>query len=160
MLGSTTVTTNGAGQASFDVVLPAAVEPGWLLTATATLEPVGATSEFSACTEIEPGDVTDVAEGAGAPAAPLRLAQNVPNPFRAQTAITYSLEAGGEVALGIYDVQGRLVRRLIEQPLDAGTYTATWDARDAQGHAVQSGIYFYRLDTPAGSEQRRLTIVR
>ena len=52
-LGATSVTTNAAGSADFEVLLPA-VEPGglpggWVVTATATREPTGATSEFSAC---------------------------------------------------------------------------------------------------------------
>jgi hypothetical protein len=51
-LGRTQVTTNGAGSAAFDVVLPTAVNAGWFVTATATLEPLGATSEFSACSTI------------------------------------------------------------------------------------------------------------
>ncbi|MHC5113169.1 MAG: hypothetical protein ACYTGP_01915 [Planctomycetota bacterium] len=60
-LGTTTVTTNAAGDASWDHVLPATVADGWVVTATATLEPVGATSEFSACVaatgDAAPGDV-------------------------------------------------------------------------------------------------------
>jgi hypothetical protein len=48
-LGATGVVTNGAGQASFDVELPAAVPTGWFVTATATAEPQGSTSELGAC---------------------------------------------------------------------------------------------------------------
>ena len=45
-IGSKQVTTNGSGDASFDVTLPANVEPGARITATAT-DPDGNTSEFS-----------------------------------------------------------------------------------------------------------------
>ncbi len=48
-LGATAVTTNASGLAAFDVTLGAVVPAGWVATATATREPVGATSEFSAC---------------------------------------------------------------------------------------------------------------
>ena len=48
-LGSAPVTTDGSGLGPFDVLLPGPVAAGWLLTATATLEPAGATSEFSSC---------------------------------------------------------------------------------------------------------------
>jgi len=51
-LGSTSVTTDAAGNAGFDVLLPVAAPDGWVLTATATLEPLGATSEFSACVPV------------------------------------------------------------------------------------------------------------
>ncbi len=45
-IGSTQVTTDGSGNASFDVTLPATVENGSRITATAT-DPSGNTSEFS-----------------------------------------------------------------------------------------------------------------
>ena len=51
-LGATNVSTNAAGNASFDLVVAASVPTGWVLTATATLEPLGATSEFSACAAV------------------------------------------------------------------------------------------------------------
>jgi hypothetical protein len=52
LLGSAAVTTDVAGDAAFDVLLIAAVPDGWLLTATAVLEPLGSTSEFSACVDV------------------------------------------------------------------------------------------------------------
>ena len=51
-LGSTPVTTDGSGFASFSVLVPVAPPTGWYVTATATLEPLGATSEFSGCVQI------------------------------------------------------------------------------------------------------------
>jgi hypothetical protein len=60
-LGSTSVMTDAAGDALFDVLLPATVADGWVVTSTATLEPLGATSELSACVEVSgdstPGDM-------------------------------------------------------------------------------------------------------
>ena len=57
-LGSTTVTSGASGNAAFDHSVPAQVPVGWVVTATATSEPTGATSEFSACTPILPGERT------------------------------------------------------------------------------------------------------
>lgn len=48
-LGGATVSTDAAGDASFSVWLPASAPSGSFVTATATREPLGATSEFSAC---------------------------------------------------------------------------------------------------------------
>ena len=48
-LGGTGVVTDAFGHAAFDVTLVEPVPSGWVVTATATLEPTGATSEFSAC---------------------------------------------------------------------------------------------------------------
>ena len=55
------MTTNAAGDAGLDVVLPGTLQGGWVVTSTATLDPIGATSEFSACVvatgAASPGDV-------------------------------------------------------------------------------------------------------
>lgn len=51
-LGGTDVTTDASGDAAFDVLVGAGVPAGWITTATATHEPVGATSEFSACVAV------------------------------------------------------------------------------------------------------------
>ena len=51
-LGSTGVTTDAAGDADFDVFIAASIPDGWVMTSTATLEPIGATSEFSACVSV------------------------------------------------------------------------------------------------------------
>ena len=60
-LGSTSVSTDAAGNAPFDVSLSATVPDGWVITSTATLEPIGETSEFSACLPIESQTITQVA---------------------------------------------------------------------------------------------------
>jgi len=51
-LGSTPVTTDAQGSAAFLVGLPP-VPAGWVVSATATSEPGGATSEFSACRTVQ-----------------------------------------------------------------------------------------------------------
>ena len=60
-LGAASVVTDGAGNAAFDVLIHGIVPDGWIATVTATLEPVGATSEFSACISVTgvamPGDL-------------------------------------------------------------------------------------------------------
>jgi hypothetical protein len=56
-LGSTMVTTNGSGDASFTVTFSATVPDGHCITATAT-DPVGNTSEFSAAVFVEGGPPT------------------------------------------------------------------------------------------------------
>jgi len=100
-------------------------------------------------------DVSDLA-----PAHGLTLAQNVPNPFNPSTRIDYNLGGAGKVTLRIYDVRGRLVRGLVDRADVPGTHSATWDGRDDRGIAVASGAYWYRLTTPEGVRQRRMTLVR
>ena len=96
----------------------------------------------------------------GAPAAPraLVLHTNMPNPFRSGgTSIRYDLFGPTPVKLVVYDAQGRAVRRLIDERLQAsGSHAVTWDGRDEQGRAMPGGVYFARVDAGASSQTRRV----
>jgi hypothetical protein len=70
-LGSTSVTTDASGSASFDVLLAATVPTGSLVTATATLELLGATSEHSACVALSEQVHCQANVGYGGPGAGL-----------------------------------------------------------------------------------------
>lgn len=76
------------------------------------------------------------------------LAQNFPNPFNSSTIIRFSIPhqlSGFPVALTVYDVQGRVVKRLVNAPVPAGNYFTKWDGTDETGKPVSSGVYIYRL---------------
>jgi hypothetical protein len=67
--------------------------------------------------------------------APLALAIHLasPNPTAGPSTIGYDLPAVGQLALGVYDVGGRLVRSLESAPQAPGRHVAAWDGRDAGG---------------------------
>ena len=99
-------------------------------------------------------------EGLGSTSA-LVLEPNRPNPFRSATAISFSIPSADEVRLGIYDVTGRLVRRLIdERRLAAGAHERTWDGLDERGRPAAPGVYYYRLETSADSGTRKMLLLR
>ena len=84
-----------------------------------------------------------------------RLDANYPNPFHTTTRITYTLSQGGPVRLRVFDIRGRLMRVLADHSHGPGIYTLEFN-----GLGLPSGAYFYRLETPAGSQARRMTLVR
>jgi hypothetical protein len=89
------------------------------------------------------------------------LYQNVPNPFNPTTTIRYDVPAGGgHVSLVVYDVNGRLVRALVDRTDDAGAKSVVWDGSDEHGLAVSSGVYFYRLIGPGFSETRKMAVMK
>jgi hypothetical protein len=63
-----------------------------------------------------------------------------PNPFNAQTTISYSLSRSSPVTIDIFNIGGQRVARLEEGQRSAGEHKATWDAG-----ALPSGIYFAQL---------------
>jgi subtilisin-like proprotein convertase family protein len=104
------------------------------------------------------GDVVAVGGAPGAGRA--MLAQNRPNPFNPQTSITFGVPNGGGVSLEIYSTTGRLVRTLVDETMDAGTYEIVWDGTDAAGRPMASGLYFYRLETGEERLVRRMSLLR
>jgi hypothetical protein len=84
------------------------------------------------------------------------LHQNYPNPFNSETMIRFELPASGIVDISIYDVSGKLVRVLVRESRQAGSYSVKWDGRDSAGNAVPSGIYICRMETRS-SDGRRFT---
>ena len=77
------------------------------------------------------------------------LEQNYPNPFNPTTQIQFSIPEQANVTLTIYDITGREVSELVNEALGTGTYTATWDGRNANGQLVSSGVYLYRIQALA-----------
>ncbi len=94
------------------------------------------------------------------------LTQNFPNPFSAngtfgnpETQIKFHLEREQRVRLRIFDVSGRLVRRLGERVYGPGEHVVNWNGRDEEGVTVASGIYFYELLAGEQSLRRRMALV-
>jgi 7,8-dihydropterin-6-yl-methyl-4-(beta-D-ribofuranosyl)aminobenzene 5'-phosphate synthase len=88
------------------------------------------------------------------------LDQNHPNPFNSSTVIRFSLPARAEVELAVYSLLGQRVVSLARGTREAGSYTVTWDGRDARGNALASGMYLYRLQAGSQVEARKLLLVR
>jgi len=103
--------------------------------------------------------VTEIATGPPLPA--IHLAQNVPNPFNPATTIEYRLPAASSVRLEIFDLRGRLVRRLRDgEQESAGRQAVVWDGRNDAGRAVAAGVYLYRLEAGNTRAARRMVLVR
>ena len=89
------------------------------------------------------------------------LLNNVPNPFNPATIIHYVMpEGGGDVRLEVFDARGRLVRTLVDGFVSAGPQAIEWNGRDNSSQNMPSGVYFYRLDGPGGSEALKMLLLR
>ncbi len=83
-----------------------------------------------------------------------------PNPFRTQLAIQLANAHAQRVRLRVYDLSGRLVRRLIDGDEPAGRRLVTWDGRDTQGHLAAAGVYIVRLEANEVQMSRRVQLLR
>lgn len=102
---------------------------------------------------------TTAQEPSAEPMPSAHLAPPYPNPTDRVSTFDYELATSGLVRLDVFDVQGRLVRTLLERQHAAGPHTASWDGTDDAGRRVASGMYLYRLQTPTDSVTQRVTLV-
>ena len=83
------------------------------------------------------------------------LSQNYPNPFNPSTKISFELKEFGHARLVVYDMLGREVARLVDEPLSANTYTINFDASD-----LSSGIYVYGLEFGGQRLNGKMTLLK
>lgn len=68
-----------------------------------------------------------------------------PNPFSEITTIEYTLSDKSYVSVSIFDIQGKIVKQLLEQDKIAGNYSISWDATSDNGQCVTNGVYFIKV---------------
>jgi len=71
--------------------------------------------------------------------------QNYPNPFNPTTTIRFALPQATFVTLKIYNMLGQLVKTLINEQKNAGTFNVRWRGDNSSGLKVSSGTYIYRV---------------
>ena len=89
-----------------------------------------------------------------------RLAQNYPNPFNPTTRIRFSISERSFVNLKIYNVAGQLVKTLVYDVREAGTYIVAWDGKNNGDRKVASGIYFCRFAGGDYVQTKKMVLLR
>ncbi|MFC1568743.1 T9SS type A sorting domain-containing protein [bacterium] len=84
-----------------------------------------------------------------------RLFQNYPNPFNAGTQICFEIPSRSHVRINILNVQGQLVKSVINKLLPTGKHTISFDASD-----LPSGIYFIHMKTKVFSEFTKMILLK
>jgi hypothetical protein len=88
------------------------------------------------------------------------LSDNFPNPFNPVTRLKFGLKEKGLVRIRIYDVSGRLVRIIIDEIRDAGSYETVWDGTNGEGRVTASGIYFCRMEAKDFERTLKMVLLR
>ena len=83
-----------------------------------------------------------------------------PNPFNAETSISFRLAERAPVSLVIYNILGERVKTLVAEELDVGYHTVYWNGKDKTGGLVASGIYFYRFESKMLTKTMKMVLVR
>ncbi|MEK7727289.1 MAG: T9SS type A sorting domain-containing protein, partial [candidate division KSB1 bacterium] len=78
-----------------------------------------------------------------------------PNPFNPSTKISFDLTKSVQVKLSVYDVNGKLLATLVNNKLEAGAHSVTWNAK-----GQTSGVYFAKLEAEGLSQVQKMTLVK
>ena len=84
-----------------------------------------------------------------------RLSQNYPNPFNPVTNIKVEIPKSSFVKLTVYNLLGGEVEVLVNQNLNAGSYSVDWDASK-----YSSGIYIYKLEAADFTNTKKMILIK
>lgn len=88
------------------------------------------------------------------------LLQNFPNPFNPLTTIRFNLLKPENIKLQILNINGELVKTLLDKSLPSGQHEIFWDGTDSQNQKVSSGVYFYRLISDEKEITRKMILIK
>jgi flagellar hook capping protein FlgD len=84
-----------------------------------------------------------------------------PNPLNPTATLKFAASAAGSIRVRLYDIQGRLVRTLLdERQAEPGMRSVRIDGRDDHGASLASGVYFYRIELGEKSVSGRFAICK
>lgn len=83
------------------------------------------------------------------------LSQNYPNPFNPTTHIKFNIPEDSHVKLEIYDMNGKIVGKIISRFLRAGPYDAVFN-----GESLSSGAYFYKLESENFTDTKKFVLIK
>jgi len=89
-----------------------------------------------------------------------QLNNNYPNPFNPGTRISFSISETNWVKLTIYNLVGESVRILLSDNLAPGNHSIIWDGTNNERRLVNSGLYFYKLETDNRAICKKMLLIK
>ena len=88
------------------------------------------------------------------------LAQNYPNPFNPTTTIKYQLPQTTDIKIAIYNINGQLVKTIVDEKQNAGNHSVVWNGRNDAGIQVATGVYLMRMKAEDFSKTRKMILIK
>jgi hypothetical protein len=90
----------------------------------------------------------------------IRLLGNYPNPFNPTTTIRYALPKASYATLKIYNLNGEVVKTLVNGYQTAQYHQVVWNGDNEAGQKVAAGIYLYQLQVGDYQQTMRLILMK
>jgi hypothetical protein len=123
--------------------VPSGSQQPFALVVTGDLEPVGINEEAGAT--VQTGN---------------EFTAPYPNPFNNKTRLAFNLRVSGNVKVNVYDIAGKLVRTVLDEPRKTGEQVLYWDGRDNDGTSLPNGVYFFSIETPLEKKTGELILMK
>ena len=90
---------------------------------------------------------------------------NYPNPFSSsfgpgKTNISFTLPEAGKVKVEIFDIKGRLVKRLKNGRLNAGIHNIYWSGKNTENESITSGLYFCKISYENNYKIQKIMVIK
>ena len=90
------------------------------------------------------------------------LSQNYPNPFNEKTTIKYCVAYKIKVKITVYDCEGKLIEKILDEEKNAGTYEVEFNVRQchsAKSRVLNEGEYFYQLKAGDYTNTKKMMLI-
>ena len=88
------------------------------------------------------------------------LEQNYPNPFNPSTTIEYQLPKTANVTISIYEINGKLIKEILNRKQNEGVHRVIWDGTNQNNIRVASGIYIYTIKSDNLLASKKLILIK
>ena len=83
------------------------------------------------------------------------LSNAYPNPFNPTTTLTLDMADASFASVKVFNLRGEVVGVLMNDMVDAGSYTMTWDASN-----LSSGVYMIRAEASGQIATQKVMLVK
>ena len=86
--------------------------------------------------------------------------QNYPNPFNPSTTITYQIAKPSGIKVSVYDINGQLVKQILNEFQMEGEHHVLWDGTDQKNTMVTSGVYVYVVSADNSIISKQMLLIK
>lgn len=88
------------------------------------------------------------------------LYQNYPNPFNPSTNIKFEIKSDSHVRIDVLNILGQRINTLVDDIIQPGVHSVSWEGTDEKGKSVSAGTYFYVMTLPGERISKKMILLR